>query len=85
MHYVPDAAIGFEWSEYLEHPTYERLGKDLQNQLKQCPVLNYKMAWALVCTEVAWALCRDHGRHMKEHEAQDKHSTKQTGVSDARH
>eukprot|EP00972_Heterocapsa_arctica_P034621 5097002-Heterocapsa_arctica.AAC.1 len=33
------------------------------------------MAWELVCTEVAWALCRDHSRHMKEHQAQDKHST----------
>eukprot|EP00972_Heterocapsa_arctica_P067616 9980510-Heterocapsa_arctica.AAC.1 len=34
------------------------------------------MAWALVCTEVAWAPCRDHGSHMKEHQAQDGHSTK---------
>jgi hypothetical protein len=74
MHYVPDAASGFDWCEYLEHPSYERIGEDLQNQTGCC-VSNYTRAWALVCTEVAWALCRDHSSHVKEHQAQDKHYT----------
>eukprot|EP00972_Heterocapsa_arctica_P070710 10445045-Heterocapsa_arctica.AAC.1 len=73
MYYEPRAAGAFDWSEYLEHPTYERLGEDLRHQLKQCPVFNYEqieMVWAMVCTEVVWALCRDHGSRDK-HECID--------------